>query len=87
MSAGQLEGRELFQGVFDLGRKYGVRPIPELVLMMVGAVTAEGVGKMLDPRSNTFGEIAAYLAPILAKRGTLNELMGSGLDQEEGPAA
>ena len=45
---------------------------------MVGVVTAEGIGKQLDPGSNSFGEVATHLLPILARRGMLTpELMAA----------
>jgi hypothetical protein len=32
-------------------------------------ITAQGIGKQLNPETNVFPEIAAYLLPILARRG------------------
>jgi ubiquinone biosynthesis protein len=73
LSAAQLEIGNLIQKVFDVGRKHGVRPRPEMTLMMVGVVTAEGIGKYLDPEVNSFQEISNFLLPVLARRGMLTD--------------
>ena len=76
--AKELEFGLLIERVFDLGRKHGVRPIPEMTLMMVGLITAEGIGKQLDPDVNSFQEVANYLLPVLARRNMLTpELMAA----------
>ena len=66
---GQLEYSELLAEVFALQRTYRVRPVPELTLIMVALVTAQGIGKVLDPEANMFLEVAQYLVPILMRRG------------------
>lgn len=71
-TASELEFGALIEQLFALGRRHGVRPVPDMTLMMVGLVTAEGIGKQLDPHSDSFGEVARYLTPILAKRGMLS---------------
>lgn len=74
--ARELEFGVLIERVFYLGQKHGVRPIPEMTLMMVGLITAEGIGKQLDPDVNSFQEVANYLLPVLARRNMLTpELM------------
>jgi len=73
MSAKDLEFRVLIDEVFSTGRKHGVRPRPEMTLMMVGLVTAEGLGKQLDPDVNSFQEVTNYLIPVLARRGMLTD--------------
>ena len=76
LDAASLEIGGLIQKIFDVGRKHGVRPRTEMTLMMVGVVTAEGIGKFLDPDANTFQEISNFLIPVLARRGMLtNEMM------------
>lgn len=70
-SAKDLEFRLLIDRVFAVGRKHGVRPVPDMTLMMVGLVTAEGIGKALDPDVNSFQEVANYLLPVLARRNML----------------
>jgi predicted unusual protein kinase regulating ubiquinone biosynthesis (AarF/ABC1/UbiB family) len=54
---------------FSLARRHNIRPVPELTLVLVGIVTAEGISKMLNPETNTFMEMAKYLMPIVQKRG------------------
>ncbi len=71
-TASELEFGALIEHVFAVGRHHGIRPVPDMTLMMVGLVTAEGIGKQLDPASDSFGEVARYLMPILAKRGMLD---------------
>lgn len=70
-TASDLEFGALIDRVFTLARRHGIRPVPDMTLMMVGLVTAEGIGKQLDPTSDSFGEVARYLTPILARRGML----------------
>lgn len=73
MGAKDLEFRVLIDEVFATGRKHGVRPRPEMTLMMVGLVTAEGIGKQLAPDVNSFQEVTNYLIPVLARRGMLTD--------------
>ena len=63
---GELEMGEMFDEMFALGRKYRVQPRTELTLIIVGMITAEGVGKMLDPDVDTFKQVADFLVPIVA---------------------
>ncbi len=65
----RLEYGELLDGMLALGRKYRVRPVTDMALVFVAMITAQGIGKQLDPEANVFTEIAAYLMPILARRG------------------
>lgn len=69
MSKSELEFGKLFDDIFALGRKYEVRPITDFTLIIVGLITAEGVGKMLDPDTNSFEQVAQYLLPVLMERG------------------
>ena len=41
---------------------------PDVVLVMVGVVTAEGIGKMLHPSGNIFESVTRALVPLLARR-------------------
>jgi ubiquinone biosynthesis protein len=76
LDTASLEMGALIQKIFDVGRKHGVRPRTEMTLMMVGVVTAEGIGKFLDPGVNSFQEVSNFLLPVLARRGMLtNEVM------------
>ena len=76
--ASELEISDLINEVFAIGRKYGVRPVPDMTLIMVGVVTAEGIGKQLDPDSNSMQEMANFLVPVLASRNLLTpELMSA----------
>lgn len=72
MSTKELEFGKLIEEIFAVGRKHGLHPIPEMTLMMVGLVTAEGIGKQLEPDINSFQEVANYLVPILARRNMLS---------------
>ncbi len=75
-SAKELEFGTLIERLFSMGRKYGVRPVADMTLMMVGLVTAEGIGKQLAPDVNSFQEVASYLLPVLSRRNMLTpELM------------
>src|SRR5690606_19718995 len=69
--AAEIEFGALIDRVFALARRHGIRPVPDMTLLIVGLVTAEGLGKQLDPTSDSFGEVARFLMPILARRGML----------------
>lgn len=64
----ELELGELLGSILALGRRYRVRPLAELALVMVAMVTAEGIGKQLNPHANLFEDTAAFLMPLLAKQ-------------------
>jgi ubiquinone biosynthesis protein len=65
----QLELGGMFNELYALARRYQVRPMPEVVLVMVGIVTAEGIGKQLNPQGNLFASLTAFLMPLIARKG------------------
>jgi ubiquinone biosynthesis protein len=65
----RLEYGELLGQMLALGRKYRVQPITDMALVFVAMITMQGIGKQLNPDANVFSEIAAFLLPILARRG------------------
>jgi predicted unusual protein kinase regulating ubiquinone biosynthesis (AarF/ABC1/UbiB family) len=65
---GELETSVLVGHLFALARKHRIRPMAELSLVLLGMVTIEGIAKRLDPRANTFQEVAAFLGPKVAHR-------------------
>ncbi len=67
----ELEWSQMLDQVFAIMRRHHLRPMPEVMLVMVGVVTAEGVGKMLEADVDTLSEMATFLLPILARRGML----------------
>lgn len=68
-SVAELEMGEFINEVFGIARRHKIHPIPEMTLVLVGVITAEGISKMLDPDVNTFQEMAMYLLPIIQKLG------------------
>jgi ubiquinone biosynthesis protein len=68
-TVGTMEIGSMFNEIYAMGRRYRLRPVAEMVLVMVGIVTAEGIGKQLNPENNLFQSVAAYLMPILAAGG------------------
>jgi predicted unusual protein kinase regulating ubiquinone biosynthesis (AarF/ABC1/UbiB family) len=66
--AATLEYGQMFNELFAIGRRFHVRPVPDLTLVLVAMVTSQGIGSMLDPGVNVFSEVARYLVPILMKR-------------------
>ena len=54
--------------MFAIGRKHHVRPVTDMMLVFVALITAQGIGKMLEPEHNVFGAVAQFLIPILMKR-------------------
>jgi ubiquinone biosynthesis protein len=65
---GELDYGNLINDMFALGRRYHVRPVTDMTLVFVGLVTAQGIGKMLEPSVNVFNELARYLLPVLMRR-------------------
>ncbi len=68
-TAETMEIGGMFNEIYELGRRYRLRPVSEMVLVMVGIVTAEGIGKQLNPENNLFQSVAVYIAPLLAAGG------------------
>ena len=66
--AATLDYGQMFNELFAIGRRYQVRPVTDLTLVLVAMVTSQGIGSMLDPGVNVFAEVARYLMPILMKR-------------------
>jgi ubiquinone biosynthesis protein len=64
----KLEYGELIGEMFAIGRKHKVRPVTDMMLVFVALITAQGIGKMLEPEHNVFGAVAMFLIPILHKR-------------------
>jgi len=64
----KLEYGELIGEMFALGRRYKVRPVTDMMLVFVALITAQGIGKMLEPDHNVFNTVAQFLLPILMKR-------------------
>ena len=64
----KLEYGELIGEMFAIGRKYRVHPVTDMMLVFVALITAQGIGKMLEPSHNVFGAVAQFLMPILMKR-------------------
>lgn len=67
-STAELELGPMFNELYALARKYEVRPLPQVVLVMVAVVTAEGIGKQLNPSGNIFAALSRVLMPVLARR-------------------
>ncbi|HUQ05445.1 MAG TPA: AarF/UbiB family protein [Kofleriaceae bacterium] len=65
---GQLDYGVLINDMFALGRRYNVRPVTDMTLIFVGMITAQGIGKQLEPDVNVFNELARYLMPVLMRR-------------------
>lgn len=65
---GKLEYGELITEMFEIGRRYHVHPVTDMMLVFVALITAQGIGKMLEPEHNVFAAVAQYLIPILMKR-------------------
>jgi ubiquinone biosynthesis protein len=78
----ELEMGGLINETLALARKHRIRPLPELTLVLVGVVTAEGISKMINPKSNTFAAMAQFLIPIVPKRG-LRPATEDGQEEED----
>jgi ubiquinone biosynthesis protein len=63
-----LEQGKLIGELLALGRKHRVRPITDMMLVFVALITAQGLGKMLEPENDIFGALAKFLIPVLMKR-------------------
>jgi ubiquinone biosynthesis protein len=63
-----LDYGDMTNEIMALGRRYHVRPVPALSLVLVGIVTVQGIGKMLMPDGNDFQAMSAFLLPLLAAK-------------------
>ena len=70
-NAAQLELGGLMNEILALGRRYRTRPLADMALVMVAMVTAEGIGKQLNPHANLFEDTAAFLGPLLARKAAI----------------
>ncbi len=68
LDVSKLDYGEMVGEMLAIGRRYHVRPVPQLSLVIVGIVTAQGIGKMLSPDVNDFQEMTKFLVPLLMKR-------------------
>jgi ubiquinone biosynthesis protein len=64
-----LDYSEMAGAIMALGRRYHVRPVPALSLLLVGVITSQGIAKMLMPGSNDFEAMSEFLVPLLLKSG------------------
>ena len=64
----RLEYGELIGEMFAIGRRHRVRPVTDMMLVFVALITAQGIGKMLDPSHDLFRTLAQFLLPVLMKR-------------------
>ena len=72
-NAANLEMGKFANDVFALAREHGIQPLPELMVILVGVITAEGISKMLDPDVQSFQEMATFLMPVIARLGLANK--------------
>ncbi len=72
-NAANLEMGKFANDVFAIARNHGIRPLPQLMVILVGVITAEGISKMLDPGVQSFKEMAEFLMPLVSKAGLSKE--------------
>jgi predicted unusual protein kinase regulating ubiquinone biosynthesis (AarF/ABC1/UbiB family) len=77
-TAAELETSNFSNDMFAVFRKYHIRPLPEITLVLVGSLTSEGIGKMLEPARKQFQDIASYIVGVM-----LRKLAGSTADQPQ----
>jgi ubiquinone biosynthesis protein len=65
---GKLEYGEMISDMLAIGRKHHVHPLTDMMLVFVALITAQGIGKMLEPEHNVFTTLAQHLIPILVRR-------------------
>jgi len=53
--------------LFALARKHSIRPLPEMIILLLGMVTNEGMAKRLDPKADTLAELALFLGTHLPR--------------------
>lgn len=80
----KLEYGELFAEMFAIGRNHHIHPVPDMMLVFVALITAQGIGKMLEPEQNIFATLAMYLIPVLMKR---NEKVPDTAEAKQAAAA
>lgn len=80
----KLEYGELFGEMFAIGRTHHIHPVTDMMLVFVALITAQGIGKMLEPEHNIFNTLAMYLIPILIKR---NEVVPDTVEAKKAATA
>jgi ubiquinone biosynthesis protein len=63
-----LEMQDVIAELYELARKHGIRPEPELTLIMVGVVTVQGISKMLNPNEQSFLLVAEFIQKLMAEK-------------------
>ncbi len=58
----ELELGVIVGKLFALARRHGIRPMPEMTLVLLGMITNEGMAKLLDPTTDTLAALGSYLA-------------------------
>jgi ubiquinone biosynthesis protein len=61
----ELELGAIIRDLFALAHKHAIRPVPEMIIVMLGMVTNEGMAKRLDPTADMLVELARFLGPRL----------------------
>jgi predicted unusual protein kinase regulating ubiquinone biosynthesis (AarF/ABC1/UbiB family) len=64
----RLEYGEMFAEMFAIGRRHHIHPVTDMMLVFVALITAQGIGKMLEPDHDIFASVAQFLIPVLMKR-------------------
>ena len=82
-NAADLESAELTNAIFGLCRKYGIRPVTEMTVVLVGSLTCEGISKSLDPDRNPLQDVTAYILPIIARLNAADAVVSQDADTND----
>jgi ubiquinone biosynthesis protein len=64
----ELEFREIADALFSIQRAHSLHPVPDMVMVLVGLVTAEGISRQLDPTTPVLEAAASYLLMVQQRR-------------------
>jgi ubiquinone biosynthesis protein len=67
-SMAEMELGQVITGMLAVLRRFRIEPVPEMMVIFIAIVTAEGMTKQLHPTGRLFDALAELLMPILARR-------------------
>jgi ubiquinone biosynthesis protein len=67
-SMAEIDSAAFSNDIFALFRKHGIRPVPEIAVVLLGSMTLDGVTASLAPERNAFADMALFLCGALMRR-------------------
>lgn len=77
----EIEFGRLFQEIVDGAARHNISVPPDYTMMFKALITAEGVGKQLDPEMDLLSELKPYVMELAKERYNPDKLLKKGLRQ------